>query len=57
MIRREGGWLLACALAATLYCWLVNEYGLSAAPFFTMAFYVVSGIVRLIVHFAIRLSR
>ena len=57
MIRREGGWLLGCALAATLYCWLLNEYGLSAAPFFTVAFYVVSGIVRLIVHLAIRLSR
>ena len=57
VIQREGGWLLGCALVATLYCWLLNEYGLSAAPFFTVAFYVLSGIVRLILHLAKRFSR
>ena len=56
MIRREGAWLLGCALVATLHCWLPNEYGLSAAPFFTVAFYVLSGIVRLILHLVRRFS-
>ncbi len=35
---------------------LLLAYGLSAAPLFTVAFYVLSGIARLIIHLARRFS-
>ncbi len=46
-LRRELLWLAGSALTATAFCWLANEYGYSPVPFFTLAFYLVSGVFRL----------
>lgn len=50
-LKREAVWLVVCAAAATVFCWFGNEYGLSPVPFFTLAFYLASGVVRLVIHF------
>jgi hypothetical protein len=48
--RREAVWLAVSAVAATAFCWFFNEYGFGPVPFFTLGFYLVSGVVRLMIY-------
>jgi hypothetical protein len=47
-MKREAIWLIACAAPAVLFCWLAPDYGYSPVPFFTIALYVLSGTMRLL---------
>jgi hypothetical protein len=52
--RREGVWFLGCLLAAVLFCALNNDYGYAPAPFFAVALYMVTWVIRKIISLAIR---
>lgn len=48
-LKRETVWLAVCAAVATGFCLVASDYGYSPVPFFTLAFYVVIGVVRLLI--------
>ena len=52
---REGAWIFGCTAVATVFCW--SEYGCSTVPFFAVAFYTLSGIIRVFYWFVRWLSR
>jgi hypothetical protein len=46
---RESAWLLGSIAAATAFCSIGNEYGYAPVPFFTLCFYVLIGVIRVLV--------
>jgi len=48
-LTSELPWLIGCVAAATAFCWFAPEYGYSPVPFFSLVFYVATGVVRAIV--------
>jgi hypothetical protein len=50
-LKREAIWLAICAVPAAAFCWVAKDYGYSPVPFFTLAFYLVTGVVRLLIRF------
>jgi hypothetical protein len=52
-VLREGSWIIGCIMAATAFCYVAPEYGYSPVPFFSVAFYLLSWVVRV----AVRLCR
>jgi hypothetical protein len=53
----EVAWLLGSAAAATAFCFIAPEYGYDPVPFFTICFYLLTGLVRLLLHLFLRSLR
>jgi hypothetical protein len=51
---REVAWLLGCIAAATAFCFVAPEYGYDPVPFFTIFFYLLTGIARLFLRYFLR---
>ena len=56
-VRKEGAWVAACVTAAIALCYLAPEYGYSPVWFFSVLFYVISGLLRLLFKFLRNLVR
>jgi hypothetical protein len=49
---REAAWLLGCAAALTVFCFIApNEYGYAPVPFFTICLYILTGVARFFLHY------
>ena len=51
---REVAWLLGCVAAAAAFCFIAPEYGYAPVLFFTVCLYLLTGIVRLFLHYFVR---
>ena len=49
-VLREGSWAFGCVAAATALCYAAPEYGYSPVAFFSVFFYLSTGVLRLIFH-------